>query len=127
MYVKEKIKPLIEDEIWREINDGELGGDNISHAAENVSDTSLDVLDISSLFTKEASVIPLDLRLTIGPTETTDDAKRKLAKYHGKYNALILVNELGKPVGIITHEMLQKYTETRNTMISQVDCIQNAF
>lgn len=131
LYIKEKIKPLIEDEIWREINGEEVKKDNSYGTTEDLPITSAEELhrslDISSLFTKEASVIPLDLRLTIGRTETTEDAKKKLARYHGKYNALILVDEEGHPIGIITHEILQKYTEIKNTMIESVDYIQNTF
>jgi hypothetical protein len=94
--MREKIQTLIKDEIWREINDAgrkynlQDGNGNVMIA--NIRDYQ-QFLEKSFLTDNETRIIPLDLRLTIGQTETVKDAREKLKKYGGKYNALILVDE----------------------------------
>lgn len=128
--IKEKIQILIEHEIWREINDDgrkyrlQDGGGNtmISNMGEYQQ-----FLDTSFVTTKETSIIPLDLRLTVNVTETIASAKRMLDKYHGKYNALVLVDKENCPIGIIKREALLAYEQAGNTTIEGIDYISGVF
>jgi CBS domain-containing protein len=72
-------------------------------------------------------MIPLDLRLTIGKTETIEDAKRKLEKYHGRYNALILVEEGVRPIGIITSDLLEKNSKFGQTKLGEITFIPDVY
>ena len=65
-----------------------------------------------SPFIKETNTVPLDLRLTIGETETIQDAKKKIAKYDGKYNALVFVDRDNHPIGIVRYDILKKCKNT---------------
>lgn len=59
--------------------------------------------------------VPLDLHLAFGPKDTVDGAiSRLLRQYRGRYNAIIVTNETGKPIGLLSLEELKKYDgETR--------------
>lgn len=124
--IREKIQLLIEDEIWREINDDGKkyriqdgrGNTVISNMGE-----CQQFLDTSFLIAKETSVIPLDLRLTISKSETTIDAKKKLERYQGKYNALVLVDNDNRPIGIVTYDTLKKYEAVGNLTLENIHFI----
>ncbi|MFA6090869.1 MAG: CBS domain-containing protein [Candidatus Gracilibacteria bacterium] len=126
--MREKIQTLIKDEIWREINDAgrkynlQDGNGNVMIA--NIRDYQ-QFLEKSFLTDNETRIIPLDLRLTIGQTETVKDAREKLKKYGGKYNALILVDEGNHPIGIIKADVLEKYKKTENLTLEKVEYISN--
>jgi CBS domain-containing protein len=53
------------------------------------------------------------------------DAREKLKKYGGKYNALILVDEWNHPIGIIKADVLEKYKKTENLTLEKVEYISN--
>lgn len=128
--IKEKIQLLIEDEIWREINDDgkkyslQDGGGNtmISNMGEYQQ-----FLDTSFLIAKETSVIPMDLRLIISKNGSTADAKKKLERYHGKYNALVLVDTDNRPIGMVTHDALKEYEATGNPTLENIHFIPDVF
>lgn len=84
-------------------------------------------LDTSFLFTKETSVIPLNLRLTISSAESIIDAKKKLARYHGKYNALVFVDAEDRPMGVIRSETIDQYEKAGNTKLEGIHFIPNVF
>lgn len=110
--IREKIQVLIEDEIWREINDEgkqyslQDGGGNTM--IPNMGEYK-NFLDTSFLLAKETTLIPLDLRLTVSETATTEEAQAKLDRYHGKYNALILVDDKANPIGIVRSSAIQEH------------------
>lgn len=122
--IKEKVQLLIEDEIWREINDDgkkyslQDGDGNV--IIPNMGEYQ-QFLDTSFLFTKETTVIPLDLRLTVSKSETVQDAKKKLERYHGKYNALILVDNDNRPMGIVKYDVLNECRDTENSTLENIE------
>lgn len=126
--IREKIQLLIEDEIWREIND-EGNKYSLQDGSGNtlISDVGQyqNFLDTSFLLVKETTVIPLDLRLTIGKTETIADAKKKLERYQGKYNALVLVDEKNNPIGVVRAETITQHDD--HTAIENIEVIADAF
>lgn len=129
--MREKIQTLIKDEIWREINDeGKKDNpwqynlrDGNNHVIMNDIRDYQQFLEKSFLTANETRIIPLDLRLTIGKTETVKDAREKLKKYDGKYNALILVDEWNHPIGIIKADTLTKYEKKENMTLEKVEYI----
>lgn len=124
--MRESIQTLIKDEIWREINDGGRKYSLQDGAGNIIISDILDYqqfLDKSFLTTNETHIIPLDLRLTISQRETVGDAKQKLQKYRGKYNALILVDKNNHPIGIIQSDILKKYRKDENTTLEKVEYI----
>lgn len=124
--IREKIQLLIEDEIWREINDDgkkySLQDGDGNTIIPNIGEYQ-HFLDTSFLIAKETTVIPMDLRLTITQKETLQDAEKKLEKYQGKYNALILVDEKNIPIGIIQSETIQRYKQMGNTALQDIPII----
>lgn len=66
-----------------------------------------DFLEKSFISQEITSIVPFDLSLTISENESIQDAKKKLNKYHGKYNALILVDLENRPKGIIKASSLE--------------------
>jgi len=123
--IKQKFQSLIEDEIWREINDNGKKDYSIQDADGNTMllnmGTYQQFLDTSFLFTKETSIIPLDLKLTVNKTETVENAKKILKKYDGKYNALVLVDIENHPIGIVKSNTLQKYEKTGNITLENIE------
>lgn len=112
LQIREKIQTLIEDEIWREINDdGEkyslMDGDGNTMIPSMGEYQKF--LDTSFLLSRETTTIPLDLRLTINEESTIEDAQKKLRRYNGKYNSLVLVDNEDRPMGIVRADMLGKY------------------
>ena len=81
-------------------------------------------LDTSFVTNKETTVIPLDLRLTISESETVADAKKKFAQYDGKYNALVLMDVNGHPIGVMKKESLQAYEDAGHITLENVDYIE---
>lgn len=128
--IREKIQTLIEDEIWREINDGgkkySLQDGDGNTIIQNMGEYQ-QFLDTSFLITKETSVVPLDLRLTISKTESISDAKKKLNRYHGKYNALILVDNENRPLGMIRHDILKKHEDAGNLTLEDIEFVPDVF
>lgn len=130
MLIREKIQLLIEDEIWREIND-----DGKKYSLQDGSGNTMipnmgeyqQFLDTSFLLAKETTIIPLDLRLTISKSETIQDAKKKLDRYHGKYNALILVDEKNHPIGVIQAQTIQQYEDMGHTTLEWISVLSGAF
>ncbi len=128
--IREKIEVLIEDEVKREsgitkqamsLQDGD-GNTMIADTGKYQN-----FLDTSFLLAKETSVIPLDLRLTISKTETIQDAKKKLDRYNGKYNALVFVDDENRPMGIVKHNILQKHEVNGHTTLEGIDFIPDVF
>ncbi len=113
--IREKIQVLIEDEIWREIND-EGKHYSLQDGSGNTMIPDMEqyqnFLDTSFISSKETTVIPLDLRLTVSRTETIQDAEKKLQRYNGKYNALILVDEKNNPIGVIRAQTIEQYKQS---------------
>ncbi|OIP54215.1 hypothetical protein AUK10_01295 [Candidatus Gracilibacteria bacterium CG2_30_37_12] len=124
--MRERIQTLIKDEIWREINDDgrkyNLRDGNGNVMIANIRDYQ-QFLEKSFLTANETRIVPLDLRLTISKSETVKEAKEKLQKYDGKYNALILMDETNHPIGIIKTDILYKYDKTENLTLENIDCI----
>lgn len=128
--IREKIQVLIEDEIWREINDG---GEKYS-LLDGSGNTIIpnmgeyrNFLDTSFLLAKETTIIPLDLRLTVNNTDTIRKAMEKLERYHGKYNALILVDEKNYPLGVIQSNLIRQYEDAGHTTLEGVPILSDAF
>ena len=124
--MRERIQTLIKDEIWREINDDgrkyNLRDGNGNVMIANIRDYQ-QFLEKSFLTANETRIVPLDLRLTISKSATVKEAKEKLQKYDGKYNALILMDETNQPIGIIKTDILYKYDKTENLTLENIDCI----
>lgn len=128
--IREKIQALIEDETWREINDTGVKyilQDGDGNTMIDDMNEYQQFLDNSFIANKETSVIPLDLRLTISETETVADAKKKLERYDGKYNALVLVDVNDHPIGIVKQEALQKYEDVGGMTLQNIDHIEGLF
>ncbi len=110
--IREKIQHVIEYEIWREINDDgkkySLHDGNGNTMISNIGNYK-NFLDTSFLLAKETTIIPLDLRLTVSTSETIQSALDKLQRYNGRYNALIIVDEINRPVGIIKDSVIHAY------------------
>lgn len=128
--IKEKIQTLIEDEIWREINDDGRKY-NLQDGNGNVLISNMweyqQFLDTSFLTTKETGIIPLDLGLTVNQTESIIDAKKKFERYQRKYNALVLVDDENRPIGIITYNTLQEHEEIGNKTLEKIRIIPDIF
>lgn len=124
--MREKIQSLIKDEIWREIND-EGRKYNIQDGNGNIIITDLidyqQFIEQSFLTANETRIVPLDLRLTINKTATVQEAKEKLEKYEGKYNALILVDEENHPIGMIKSHTLDQYRKTENLTLENIESL----
>lgn len=124
--VREKIQEIIEQEIWREINDEGMkfylqdGGGNVIIPNMN---NSQEFLQTSFLTNTETTIIPLDLHLTVNETETIEDAQKKLNRYWWKYNALILINPSNRPLGIVRSDALTKHKEQGNDTLSSIPYI----
>lgn len=126
--IRAKIQTLIEDEIWREIND-----DGTKYSLTDGDGNTMigsmgeyqKFLDTSFLVSRETTTTPLDLRLTINENDTIDDAKKKLRRYSGKYNALVLVDNEDRPVGIVRADILKKYETEGNKTLMGIPRIQD--
>lgn len=128
--IREKIQILIEDEIWREIND-EGKRYSLQDGSGNTMIPDMEqyqnFLDTSFISSKETTVIPLDLRLTVSRTETIQDAEKKLQRYNGKYNALILVDEKNNPIGVIRAQTIEQYKQSWHTTLDGISCLADIF
>lgn len=128
--VREKIQEIIEQEIWREINDdGFKYSLHDGHGNILISDMndSQEFLRTSFLVNIETTIVPLDLHLTVNETESVEGAENKLNRYRGKYNALVLVDTDNRPMGVVRSDMLAKYREAGNTNLSGIQYIPQAF
>ena len=128
--IREKIEILIEDEVRREIGNTKQAmslqdGDGNTMIADTGKYQNF--LDTSFLLAKETSVIPLDLRLTISKTETVQDAKKKLDRYNGKYNALVFVDDENRPLGIVKRDILQKHENDGHATLEGINYIPDVF
>ena len=130
VWIKEKIQFLIENEIWREINDDgkkySLQDGDGNTMIPNIGEYQK-FLDTSFLLTKETSITPMDLRLTVGHTETIADAKKKLDRYNGKYNALVLIDNDNRPIGIVKYDMLKKHESMGSLTLEKIIFIPDLF
>jgi CBS domain-containing protein len=63
----------------------------------------------------------------VSESESITDAKKKFDRYHGKYNALVLVDEENHPVGIVKYDTLQKYENTGNRTLKNIQSIPGIF
>jgi|GEM_PF-6002353 len=128
--VREKIQEIIEQEIWREINDEGFkyslhdGNGNVLIHDMNMSK---DFIETSFLVNIDTTIIPLDLHLTVSESESIADAENKLSRYRGKYNALILVDTGNRPIGVVRSDMLAEYREAGNTTLAGITHIPQVF
>lgn len=70
---------------------------------------SREFLQTSFLVNIDTTIVPLDLHLTVNESESIIDAEKKLNRYRGKYNALILVDTNDRPIGVVRSDMLSEY------------------
>ncbi|MDD2916857.1 MAG: CBS domain-containing protein [Candidatus Gracilibacteria bacterium] len=128
--IREKIQTLIEDELWREIND-----DGKKYSLQDGSGNTVisnmeqyqNFLDTSFISSKETTVIPLDLRLTVSKTETIQDAEKKLLKYGGKYNALILLDDKNNPIGVIQAAIIEQHKQNGHMLLEGIPRLSGVF
>lgn len=128
--VREKIQEIIEQEIWREINDDGLKyslHDGDGNVLIQDMGNSREFLRTSFLVNIETTIVPLDLHLTVNETESVEGAENKLNRYRGKYNALVLVDTDNRPMGVVRSDMLAKYREAGNTKLSGIQYIPQVF
>lgn len=65
--------------------------------------------------------------MTVNQTESIIDAKKKFERYQRKYNALVLVDDENRPIGIITYNTLQEHEEIGNKTLEKIRIIPDIF